>query len=169
MTRLTTLVQEALDQLEWQSELTPDEAAGSNRFTSVILIQDQPCELFIDTHEESDFVGVFYYPPFRVKADRYTEACLLINAINTRTRQGHLEILRNNGRLRMVISADVEGATPAGVFVAQMMRFGADTLSAWMGELAAVAMSNRSADEVMADLDQRAVQPPVSAQDEAAA
>ena len=168
MTRLGTIVQEALDQLEWHGELTADEAAGTTRFSSVIHIQDQPCELFIDTHEESDFVGVFYYPPFRVKTDRYTETCLLINAINTRTRLGHLEILRNNGRLRMVVNADVEGASPTGVFVRQMMRLGADTLSNWMGELAAVALSNRSADDVLAELEQREEQPAALAQDEAA-
>ena len=169
MTRLGALVQEALDQLGWQGDLTLDEASGTSRFSSMILIQDQPCELFIDAHEESDFIGVYYYPPFRAKADCYPETCLLINAINNRTRHGHLEILRSNGRLRMVVSADVEGASPTGVFVAQMMRCGADILSDWMGELAAVAVGNRRADDVLAELELDAVPPSAPAEEEGAA
>ena len=169
MTRLAAIVQEALDQLAWEGDLTTDEAAGTSQFSAGILIQHQPCQLYIDTREESDFVGVFFYPPFRVKADRYPETCLLINAINSRTRHGHLEIMRSTGHLRMVVSADVEGASPTGVFVAHMMRYGADTLSAWMGELAAVALGNRRADDVLAELEQGEAPPPASAEEEAPA
>lgn len=168
MTRLGTLVQEALALLEWAGDLTDDEAAGTSQLQTLITIDDQPCSLYIDTREETDFIGVFFYPPFRAKAAAYPETCLLINAINTRTRHGHLEVLRHNGRLRMVVSADVKGANPTGAFVAHLMRYGADCLFTWMGELAAVAVGNRRADDVLAALEQDEASPPALGEEEAA-
>ena len=168
MTRLGTLVQEALAQLEWAGDLTDDEAAGTSQLQTLITIDDQPCSLYIDTREEKDYIGVFFYPPFRAKAAAYPETCLLINAINTRIRHGHLEVLRHNGRLRMVVSADVGGANPSGVFVAHLMRYGADCLFTWMGELAAVAVGNRRADDVLAELEQDEASPPALGEEEAA-
>ena len=168
MTRLGTLVQEALAQLEWAGDLTDDEAAGTSQLQTLITIDDQPCSLYIDTREEKDYIGVFFYPPFRAKAAAYPETCLLINAINTRTRHGHLEVLRHNGRLRMVVSADVKGANPTGAFVAHLMRYGADCLFTWMGELAAVAVGNRQAADVLAALEQDEASAPASGAEEAA-
>ena len=168
MTRLGTLVQEALAQLEWAGELTADEAAGTSQLQTLITIDDQPCSLYIDTREEKDYIGVFFYPPFRAKAAAYPETCLLINAINTRTRHGHLEVLRHNGRLRMVVSADVKGANPTGAFVAHLMRYGADCLFTWMGELAAVAVGHRRADDVLAELEKDEASPPALGEEEAA-
>ena len=162
MTRLGTLVQEALAQLEWEGELTDDEAAGTSQLQTLITIDDQPCSLYVDTREEKDYIGVFFYPPFRAKADAYPETCLLINAINTRIRHGHLEVLQHNGRLRMVVSADVEGANPTGVYVAHLMNYGADGLFTWMGELAAVAVGHRRAVDVLAALAQDEASPPAS-------
>ncbi len=168
MTRLGTLVQEALAQLAWAGELTADEAAGTSQLQTLITIDDQPCSLYIDTREEKDYIGVFFYPPFRAKAAAYPETCLLINAINTRIRHGHLEVLQHNGRLRMVVSADVEGANPTGAFVAHLMRYGADCLFTWMGELAAVAVGNRQAADVLAALEQDEASPPALGEEEAA-
>jgi len=153
MTRLGAIVQQALDQMEWQDELSLDEEKGTSQVQTKIQIDAQPCELYIDTHEATDSIAVFFYLPFRVKADAQAEACQLINAVNTRTRHGHLEMLRDSGRLRLVVSADVEGAAPTGAFVVQMIQLGVNTLGTWMGELAAVALSNRTAEELLAEAD----------------
>ena len=153
MTRLGAIVQQALEQLEWQDEISLDEEQGTSQVRTEVQIDGQLCELFIDTHEATDSIAVFFYLPFRVKAGAYAEACQFINAVNSRTRHGHLEILRDSGRLRMVVSADVEGAAPTGAFVVQMIHLGVNTLATWMGDLAAVALSNRSAEELLAVAD----------------
>lgn len=150
MTRLGAIVQQALDQMEWQDELSFDEEKGTSQVRTEVQIDAQPCELYIDTHEATDSIAVFFYLPFRVKADAQAEACQFINAVNTRTRHGHLEMLRDSGRIRMVVSADVEGAAPSGQFVRGMIHLAVDTLSSWMGALAAVAVSNRTAEELLA-------------------
>ena len=149
MTRLSAIVQDALDQLEWEDEITVDEAADTSQLHTVVHIDDQPCKVYIDTHEQSDSISVFLYLPFRVKTAHYPEACMLINAINADARHGHLEILAESGRIRLVVSADVEGANPTGVFVVRMLQCGEAILSHWIGALAAVAVTGRPAKEVL--------------------
>ncbi len=153
MTRLGAIVQQALDHLEWQDEISDDETAGTSQVQTEVQIDGQPCALYIDTHEATDSIAVFFYLPFRVRADAYAEACQFINAINGRTRHGHLEVLRDSGRMRMVVSADVEGAAPTGAFVVQMFRLGVNTLATWMGSLAAVAVCNRTAEALLVEAD----------------
>ncbi len=150
MTRLGAVVQQALDHLEWQDEISLDAPAGTSQVRTDVQIDDQPCGLYIDTHEATDTIAVFFYLPFRVRAEGYAEACQFINAVNSRTRHGHLEILRDNGRVRMVVSADVEGAAPTGAFVVKMLHLGVNTLATWMGSLAAVAVTGGPAAEILA-------------------
>ena len=71
---------------------------------------------------QSDSISVFLYLPFRVKTAHYPEACMLVNAIKADARHGHLEIVAESGRIRLVVSDDVEGANPTGVFVMRMLQ-----------------------------------------------
>ncbi len=152
MTPLALIVQDALDQLEWQDEISVDEAAGTSQLKTLVDLEDQSCPVYIDTHEASDSISVFLYLPFCVKAAHYPEACMLVNAINTAARHGHLEIVADSGRIRLVVSADVEGANPTGLFVVRMLQCGQALLSHWMGALAAVAISGRPAAAVLAEM-----------------
>ena len=77
---------------------------------------------------------------------------MLVNAINTDARHGHLEIVAESGRIRLVVSADVEGANPTGLFVVRMLQGGEAILSHWIGALAAVAISGRPAAAVFAEM-----------------
>ncbi len=167
MTRLGAIVQQALDHLEWQDEISLDARAGTSQVRTEVQIDDQPCGLYIDTHEATDTIAVFFYLPFRVLAEGYAEACQFINAVNSRTRHGHLEILRDSGRVRMVVSADVEGAAPTGAFVVKMLHLGVNTLATWMRSLAAVAVSNCTAEALLVEADRE--QERDSDQEEAAA
>ena len=152
MTTLSLIVQDALDQLEWQDEITVDEAAGTSQLKTLVNLEDQSCTIYIDTHEASDSISVFLYLPFCVKAAHYPEACMLVNAINTDARHGHLEIVADSGRIRLVVSSDVEGANPTGLFVVRMLQCGQALLSHWIGALAAVAISGRPAAAVLAEM-----------------
>ena len=152
MTRLALIVQDALDQLEWQDEITVDEAAGTSQLKTLVNLEDQSCTVYIDTHEASDSISVYLYLPFCVMTAHYPEACMLVNAINTDARHGHLEIVADSGRIRLVVSADVEGANPTGLFVVRMLQCGQALLSHWMGALAAVAISGHPAAAVLAEM-----------------
>ncbi len=151
MTRLAAIVQEALDYFEWTDDIADDEDAGSSRVETGAMVAGQPCEIFIDTDEQLDAISVYVYLPFRVKAEHYTQACVLINTINAKARHGHLEILQDSGRIRLVVSADIEGASPTGIFVVRMVQLADAILSHWMWALAAVAVSGQTADELLAE------------------
>ena len=114
------------------------------------FIDDQPCGVFINTDERLEAISVYIYPPFQVKPAYYPEACLLINAINVQARHGHLEIPPELRKVRLVVSAGIEGVTPSGLFFVRMLRVGDAILSRWMESLAAVAVSGRPAREVLA-------------------
>ena len=152
MTRLARVVQDALDHLDWTADIADDEAAGHSHLATDAFIDDQPCGVFIDTDECLEAIGVYIYPPFQVKPAYYPEACLLINAINVQARHGHLEIPPESRKVRMVVSADIEGVTPTGLFVVRMLQVGDAILSRWMESLAAVAVTGRPAKEVLAAL-----------------
>ena len=155
MTRLAAIVQEALDDLEWTDDIEDDEEAGKSRVTTGAMVAGQPCDIYIDTHEQHDAISIYIYLPFRVAAENYPQACMLINAINVDARHGHLEILRDGGRIRLVASADVEGAAPTGIFVVRMIQSADAILSHWMWALAAVAVSGQTADELLAEAARR--------------
>jgi len=150
MTRLAAIVQEALDYFEWTDDIADDEDAGSSRVETGAMVAGQPCEIYIDTNEQLDAISVYVYPPFRVRDEYYTQACVLINTINAKARHGHLEILQDSGRMRLVVSADVEGASPTGIFVVRMLQLADAILSHWMWALAAVAVGGQTADELLA-------------------
>ena len=149
MTRLAQVVQEALDILEWSDDIDDDEASGKSQLATDALISGQPCDIFIETHEQQDDICVYIYLPFRIRATHYPEACQLVNAINVQARHGHLEILPKTGKLRLKLSADVKGANPSGMFVVRMLQGGNAILCNWMGALAAVGITGRSASEAL--------------------
>lgn len=155
MTRLAAIVQEALDYFEWTDDIEDDEEAGKSRVTTGAMVAGQPCDIYIDTHEQHDAISLYIYLPFRVAAENYPQACMLINAINVDARHGHLEILRDGGRIRLVASADVEGAAPTGIFVVRMVQLADAILTHWMWALAAVAVSGQTADELLAEAARR--------------
>ncbi len=157
MTRLARIVQEALDDLVWTADIDDDEAAGECHVATHALIDGQPCDIFIDTDEGLDALSVFIYLPFCVKPGQYAEACQLVNAINVAVRHAHLEILQDSGRVRLVVSANVEGASPTGLFLVRMLQCGDHILCHWLGALAAVAVTGRPAAEVLA-----AIAPPAA-------
>ena len=152
MTRLARAVQDALDHLDWTAEIADDEAAGQSHLATDAFIDDQPCGVFIDTDERLEAISVYIYPPFQVKPAYYPEACLLINAINVQARHGHLEIPPESRKVRLVVSAGIEGLTPTGLFFVRMLQAGDDMFSRWMVSLAAVAVPGRPAKEDLAAL-----------------
>ena len=131
MNRLARIVQDALDHLGWTADIPYDEAAGQSHLATDAFIDDQPCGVFIDTDERPEAISVYIYPPFQVKPAFYPEAGLLINAINVQARQGHLEIPPESRKMRLVVSAGIEGVTPTGLFVMRMLQFGDAILSRW--------------------------------------
>ena len=155
MTRLGEVVKQFLAQMEWDDELEDDESVGKSRLATGVRIAGQPCRLYIDTNEQTDSISVTLYPPFRVGEGQYAEGCMLINAINYQTRHGRLEIDPSDGELRVVVSADVEGAEPTAQFISVMLNAAEWMVRHWLPELAAVSLCGRKAAEVLEAYERR--------------
>lgn len=149
MTRLGKLIAQFLERMDWHDEIEEDEPAGRVRLETRIRVAGQSCRLHVEASERSDSIALVMYPPFRVVEGQYAEACMLVNAINHRSRHGRFEIDPSDGELRFVVSADVEGAEPTGQFIVAMLNIANWMLERWLGELAAVSLSGRKAAEVL--------------------
>lgn len=155
MTRLARIVHEFLELMEWSGDVEEEESEGRCRLETGASIGGQPCRVYLDTHDESDTVAFFVYLPFHANPDWHAEACVLANAINHRVRHGRLEIDPEDGELRFVVSADVEGVEPNGRFARSMAMIARAVLARWMGPIAAVCVSGRKAADVLAEEEAR--------------
>lgn len=150
MSALINAVQQFLDSMDWKDEIQIDEEQGRSTMATSILVEQQPCRLFVETADRTDLISVFLYAPFHVRADKITQACVLANAINLRNRVGHIEIMADDGRIRFVHTMDFEGCTPSGTAVHNMVDAGLALFSRRLGQLAEVAMTPRGAAEILA-------------------
>ena len=149
MTRLAKVVREFAALMGWDDEVLEDDEKGTSRLSKTAVVDGQPCRLYVDTNDEVDAIAVFFYAPFRVKPAKYAEACMLVNAINHMTRHGRLEIDPDDGEVRYASSANVEFCEPGAGFIRGMTDFGAALLEYWMWALSAVAMTERTARDIL--------------------
>ena len=158
MTRLGSVVKQCLDEMGWTDEVRDDEDAGESRMSTPLEVAGQSCRLYVDTDEGNDSISVFLYPPFRVCEDNHVQACVLVNAINYRTRVAHLEISPGDGAIRALVAIDVEGSEPCGLCVNVMLRAVNAILKRWMWALAAVAIAGRAAQDVLDEYERRSAE-----------
>jgi len=150
MSKLTHAVQQFLDLMNWEDEIRVDEERGTSTMATGVTIDAQPCELYVETNESVDVIAVFLYAPFRVRPEKFVEACVLANEINVRSRIGHLEVLPQDGRVRYVQAVDFEDCEPSGTAVQNMVQAGIASFRRRLGQLAEVAMTPRTAAEILA-------------------
>lgn len=150
MSKLTLAVQQFLDLMNWEDEIRVDEDRRTSSMATCVTVDAQPCDLFVETDDGVDVIAVFLYAPFRVRPEKLVEACVLANEINVRSRIGHVEIVPEDGRIRYVHTVDFEDCEPTGTAVRNMVQAGFSLFRRRLGQLAEVAMTPRTAAEVLA-------------------
>lgn len=157
MSKLGTVLQEFLDLNEWNDEIEDDEASGKARLNTRLTVAGQSCRLYIDAFDDGQTapsLSLFIYTPFRVNLENYSEACMVVNAINYQSRFVRFEINPSGGDLRAVASTDLRGAQVSGQHVDAMLDAAVWCTDHWMPTLAAVAISGRSAADVLKEHDE---------------
>lgn len=150
MSKLTHAVQQFLDLMNWEDEIRVDEERGTSTMATGVTIDAQPCELYVETKESVDVIAVFLYAPFRVRPEKFAEACVLANEINVHNRIGHIEIVPEDGRIRYVHEMDFEDCEPSGKALQNVAQAGFALFRRRLGQLAEVAMTPRTAAEILA-------------------
>ena len=155
MTRLGNYLREYVDLMEWSDEVHDNERAGGARLRVSLLVDGQPCRLQVETSESNQSIHVALCLPFRVRPEKFTQACVLANGINRVSRHGRLEIDPADGALRYVNAASVQFIEPNAAFLRSMTDSAAGFLAYWMWAIAEVAISERDAGEILADEERR--------------
>lgn len=150
MSKLTQAVQQFLDQMNWEDEIRVDEVQSTSTMATRVAVDTQPCDLFVETDDRVDVISVFLYAPLRVRPEKLVDACVLANDINVCQRIGHVEVMSGDGRIRYVHSVDFEDCEPSGTAVGSMVHAGFALFRARLGQLAEVAMTPRTAAEILA-------------------
>lgn len=153
MTRLAKTLEEFLEKQGWKDEITEDEERGFAQLGTRIRIENQPCRLFVDTHDELDSIAAYCYLPFNTLAANVVQTCALLNTINRRQRYTRIEVDPDDGELRVVMWADFTGLEPTGENVDVMVDLCLSVPRRWMGTIAEVALAGRTAEEAVAARD----------------
>ena len=151
MTKLAKAVTGFIEQMGWEDEVDDNDEAGTSRLEARAMVMNQLCRIFVDGDDNAHTIAVFFYLPFRARKDKITETCVLLNGINVHTRYGHLEVDLEDGEIRMAHKVDFEHAEATGEAVRKMADSIAATLESWMPEIVEVAMTGRSARQVLAE------------------
>ncbi|WP_153000679.1 YbjN domain-containing protein [Chlorobium limicola] len=89
------------------------EQNGDYRLSANLIIDDRVYWLSIESHEITEWLLVYLYPPFMVPAAKYAEASTLFNTINDRySYPGRLTVSDDGGICYKQI-LDMEGIEPS--------------------------------------------------------
>jgi hypothetical protein len=152
MTKPTRILMDYAEQTQTEDGIEHDQARGTAMFESGLLIQAQPCRLFITAIDRTQSLSAFLYPPFRVRPDKLIDACVLANTINLHAGHSHLEIDPRSGQIRAVSSQDLDGCDANVQAVRNLLSAVNTLLERHMAALAEVALTGRTAGEIQSAL-----------------
>jgi hypothetical protein len=152
MMRLADKVQEWLDAMEWEDEITRDEEEQTSQMTTGYSIKEQGFDLYVETDEKRDWIKLYLYAPIKVTEKKREECVILFNYINVHFSVGSLHFLPN-GRIRFRHVVDVENTDPSIELINNMLRSAASIFEDWLEEVSAVAMTKMTAQQVIDDLE----------------
>jgi len=150
--RLANKVQEWLDAMEWEDEITRDEEEQTSQMKTGYTIKEQGFDLFVETDEKRDWIKLYLYAPIKVTEKKREECAILFNYINVQFPVGSLHFL-SNGMIRFRHVVDVENTDPSIELINNMLRSAASIFVDWLEEISAVAMTKMTAQQVIDDLE----------------
>jgi len=152
--RLADKVQDWLDEQDWEDAIERDEVAQTAELHTIYRVQNQPCDLFINTIEEKHWISLFLYLPFRARNEKRADVMQLCNRINaTYSQFGSLHVLPNS-RIRFRHTLDVEGAELSTIAIQRMLEAAGQLIDHFLSDLAAVALTSLTAQAVFERFDQ---------------
>ena len=150
--RLANKVQEWLDEMEWEDEITRDEENQTSQMQTYYGIHDQRFTLYVETDEKRDFIKIFLYAPIKVGEKKREDCAVLFNHINCLLTSGSLSFLPN-GSIRFSHIVDVENTDPSIELINNMLRSASSVFENWFEEISAVALTKMTARQIIEDLE----------------
>lgn len=150
--RLADKVQEWLDQNEWTDVIDRNEENQKSQLNITYGINNQPFDLYIETDEQKEWVSLYVYAPFNALPGKYKDCMSLFNRINANNFIGAF-CLTTSGRIQFRQAIDIEDSDPSPMMIENMLNFGSSLIDQWFNEIASVALTKKTVQEVFAELD----------------
>ena len=150
--RLADKVQEWLDQKKWTDVIDRNEENQKSQLNTTYGINNQPFDLYIETEEQKEWVLLYLYAPFNALPDKYKDCMALFNRINANNFIGTF-CLATGGRIRFRQAIDIEDSDPSTTTIENMLSIGSSIIDQWFDEIASVALTKKTVQEVFAELD----------------
>ncbi len=155
--RLADKVQEWLDTNGWEDQIDYNEAEQLSQLNIRYGINDQLFDLWIETDEKKDWLNLFLSFPFKVNPSKLKDCIELLNLINRQSFIGGLIVLPDRN-IQFHHAIDVENTEPSIEMIQNMLNSGADIINVWFEEIAAVALTRKTVQEVFDELEALSVE-----------
>ena len=150
---MTDVIRAWRDKQDWTDEITIDEVELTSSISLSYNEEGQVYRVYVEAEEKKQWLKVFMYGPIGIPANRYAEACQLVNHINLTTGFGRL-CARKDGEFQYRAVFDVEGGQAVPEMIRNMISEGLSCFTAWAGEMAQVILSSKTTEQVLKELDE---------------
>jgi len=147
------IMKDFIEYKDWDDEFTLNEDMAQVILETDLPANGQLVKLFLELNYDNDMVDTYIYFGFRCKNNKMVEMARLLNEIHLRYALGHFEFLPD-GRVRWHHRVDFEGSSPTGVSIAKIVEPGWHCVRIFFDTIAAVAMTNQTAAEVIGEYDE---------------
>ena len=150
---MTDVIRAWRDKQDWTDEITIDEVELTSSISLSYNEEGQVYRTYVEAEEKKQWLKVFMYGPIGIPANRYAEACQLVNRINLTTGFGRLCAIKD-GEFQFRAVFDVEGGQAVPEMIRNMISEGLSCFTAWAGEMAQVILLSKTTEQVIKELDE---------------
>lgn len=150
--KLTTMIQNWLDEAGWKDDIEIDPEARTARVIALDEIDGHFYRLFIEADEGRQQLAVYMYGCIGIPAARYAEACKLVNRINCRIGRGRIAAI-SDGPFQYKAVVDIAGECNATTAIDNMFDGGRRAFKDWANGMGQLIFCGKSADQILEELD----------------
>ena len=150
---LTDVIRAWRDDRVWTDEITIDEEEMTSVMFFTYNIEGQVYRAAVDANEKLQVLRVNIYGSIGIPANRYAEACQLVNIMNLRSDFGRICAMKD-GQFQFRAVFDVEGGQAVPEMITNMISHGLSRFTNWTGEMGQVIFAGKTTDQILKELDE---------------
>lgn len=140
---------------EWDDEVEKNEATGESTLATHIGICNQAFDLYVEGDEETEWLSLFLYPPFKVIEGKFVDACMFFNYLNDNYMYRGRITITDNGRIRYKEIIDTEHLTPSVAMIHNMLFSGLKLFENNMEAIGAIALTKKTYESIREEYDKK--------------
>jgi hypothetical protein len=150
---LTDVIRAWRDDQDWTDEITIDEEEMTSVMFFTYNIEGQVYRAAVDANEKLQVLRVNIYGSIGIPANRYAEACQLVNIMNLRSDFGRICAIKD-GQFEFRAVIDVEGGQAVPLMISNMIRAGISRFTNWNDAMAQVTFAGKTTDQILKELNE---------------